>query len=154
MDFYLILIGWFIQLNISATNCNLQKANFVYHHWAFTSIYQPLSYPFSCLGEYALTYFSSQCTDDPTYEKHHLIFFRLSSRKFIVLPLSSSSDNSSFLSIPVPHRATGLWIPNRGGRGGACNPPAPGTPPIPPTRRCSNGRSSLFLKIHIRKIYI
>ena len=46
-DFYL---DWLVHLvecsNVSTSNCNVRRCNFVYHHLGCTLIYQPLSYPF------------------------------------------------------------------------------------------------------------
>ena len=43
------LVHWVECPNVSTTNCNLQKVNFVYHQWGCISIYKPLSYPFGTL---------------------------------------------------------------------------------------------------------
>ena len=48
-DFYWILIGWFIKLNVQTFQPLIviyRRGSFVYHHWECTSIYQSLSYPF------------------------------------------------------------------------------------------------------------
>ena len=48
-DIYWILIDWLINFNecpnVSITNCNKLRGNFVYH-WGCISIYRPLCYPF------------------------------------------------------------------------------------------------------------
>ena len=45
------LVNWVECSNVSTTNCNLHKGNFVYHYRGCTSIYRPLSYPLSSLRE-------------------------------------------------------------------------------------------------------
>ena len=53
--------------NVLTTNCNLQKANFVYNHCECSWIYRPLSYPFRSLaGINPYTYNSHKNTQKHT----------------------------------------------------------------------------------------
>ena len=43
-----ILIGWSIKLSVQTFQALIEiekRGNFVYHHWRYTSIYRPFSYP-------------------------------------------------------------------------------------------------------------
>ena len=53
VDFYWILIGWFILLSVQTFQppiVIISRGNFVYLHWKCTLIYRPLTYPFRSLS--------------------------------------------------------------------------------------------------------
>ena len=52
-DFYWILFGWFINLNVEMFQPLIviyRRDDFVYNHWKCTTIYRPLSYAYRCLA--------------------------------------------------------------------------------------------------------
>ena len=63
----MILIGWFIKLSVQIFQPLIviyRKGNFDYHHWGYTLIYQPLSYPCRSIlggrGHWTINYSGTQ----------------------------------------------------------------------------------------------
>ena len=48
-DFYWILFGWFINLNVQVFQI-YRRDDVVYNHWKCATIYRPLSYAYRCLA--------------------------------------------------------------------------------------------------------